>query len=243
MLHFLQHCGVYSHLLSAHHASLARQLHQPFVQLPDHFWPDDLSQSCQRLGIRYFLVSNACECAIDQVRSYFSLQRVVTPVPHVLQDQQSERHFRRCLVSSTCTAIRMALSLRIVHTLDQCCVFQKLIYFFHPWFPQIFDVLGQSAVPQTWLPMPKLDHAASLISSDAAATRKATLQHLRFNRKSINTRYNALFLRRKVARSDNSNSDIASRHRRTICQRNSSDSRHLHYRREGTCFPRTPEVT
>src|SRR5882724_8900040 len=46
--------------------------------------------------------------------------------------------------------------------------------------------------------MPKLDHAASLISSDAAATRKATLQHLRFNRKSINTRYNALFLRRKV---------------------------------------------
>src|SRR6266481_3272231 len=44
-------------------------------------------------------------------------------------------------------------------------------------------------------------------------------------------------------RSDNSNSDIASRHRRTICQRNSSDSRHLHYRREGTCFPRTPEVT
>jgi hypothetical protein len=49
--------------------------------------------------------------------------------------------------------------------LDQRRVFQKLIYFFHPWFPQIFDVLCQSAVPQTWLPMPKLDHAVSLISS------------------------------------------------------------------------------
>src|SRR5437660_11106567 len=92
----------------------------------------------------------------------------------------------------------MALSLRIVHTLDQCCVFQKLIYFFHPWFPQIFDVLGQSAVPQTWLPMSKLDHAASLISSDAASPRKATLLQCTTNRKSINTGYDALFLRRKV---------------------------------------------
>ena len=47
--------------------------------------------------------------------------------------------------------------------------------------------------------MSKLDHAASLISSDAASTRKATLQHRTINRKSINTGYNVLFLRRKVA--------------------------------------------
>src|SRR5207245_11229486 len=112
-------------------------------------------------------------------------------------------HFLLFLVSSTCTAVRMALSLRIVHTLDECCVFQKLIYFFHPWFPQIFDVLGQSAVPQTWLPMPKLDHAASLISSDAASTRKATLQHQTTNRKFTNSHQDALYLRRKVARRGN----------------------------------------
>jgi hypothetical protein len=48
--------------------------------------------------------------------------------------------------------------------------------------------------------MSKLDHAASLISSDAASTRKATLQQCTTNRKSINTRYDALYLRRKVAR-------------------------------------------
>src|SRR6266852_2578874 len=54
-------------------------------------------------------------------------------------------------------------------------------------------------MPQTGLPMPKLDHAASLISSDAASTRKATLQQRTTNRKSINTGYNVLFLRRKVA--------------------------------------------
>src|SRR6266446_2915186 len=53
-------------------------------------------------------------------------------------------------------------------------------------------------MPQTGLPMPKLDHAASLISSDAASTRKATLQRRTTNRKSINTGYNVLFLRRKV---------------------------------------------
>src|SRR6266567_822012 len=48
--------------------------------------------------------------------------------------------------------------------------------------------------------MSKLDHAASLISSDAAAKQKATLQQRTTNRKSINTGYNVLFLRRKVAR-------------------------------------------
>ena len=144
--------------------------------------------------------SSTCERAIDQIRPYFSLQRVVAPVPHMLQDQQSKRHFRRCLRPSTRTAIRMALSLRIVHTFDQRCVLEKMIYFFHPWFPQIFDVLCQSAVPQTWLPMSKLDHAASLISSDAAPTRKATLQHQTTNRKFTKTQQNSLYLRRKVAR-------------------------------------------
>src|SRR4030095_4382944 len=48
--------------------------------------------------------------------------------------------------------------------------------------------------------MSKLDHAASLTSSDAASTRKATLQQRITNTKSINTGYNVLFLRRKVAR-------------------------------------------
>jgi hypothetical protein len=61
------------------------------------------------------------------------------------------------------------------------------------------DVFRQSAVPQTWLPMSKLDHAASLISSDAASTRKATLQQRTANGKSINAGYNVFFLRRKGA--------------------------------------------
>src|SRR4029077_6339180 len=94
----------------------------------------------------------------------------------------------------------MSLSLCLVHTLHQCCVFQQLVYFFHPWFPKIFDVFRQSAVPQTWLPMSKLDHAASLISSDAASTRKATLQQRTTNGKSTNTCCDPLYLRRKVAR-------------------------------------------
>jgi hypothetical protein len=48
--------------------------------------------------------------------------------------------------------------------------------------------------------MPKLDHAASLTSSDVASKQKATLQQRTTNRKSINTGYNVFFLRRKVAR-------------------------------------------
>src|SRR3989442_903923 len=50
--------------------------------------------------------------------------------------------------------------------------------------------------------MSKLDHAASLTSSDAASTRKATLQHRATNRKSKNTGYDVLILRRKVANLD-----------------------------------------
>jgi hypothetical protein len=48
--------------------------------------------------------------------------------------------------------------------------------------------------------MSKLDHAASLTSSDAAAKQKATLQQRTTNRKSMNTGDNVLFLRRKVAK-------------------------------------------
>src|SRR2546426_12169220 len=48
--------------------------------------------------------------------------------------------------------------------------------------------------------MSKLDHAASLTSSDAAAKQKATLQQRTTHRKPINTGYNVLFLRRKVAK-------------------------------------------
>src|SRR3981189_1361369 len=47
--------------------------------------------------------------------------------------------------------------------------------------------------------MSKLDHVVSLTSSDAASKQKATLQQRTTTRKSINTGYNVLFLRRKVA--------------------------------------------
>src|SRR5204863_7569537 len=117
----------------------------------------------------------------------------------LLAEPQPKRHFRRCLRATMRPALAMSFSLCFVHTLHQCGVFQQLVYFFHPGFPQIFDVFRWSVVPQTWLPMSKLDHAASLISSDAASTRKATLPQCTTNRKSINIDYDPLFLRRKVA--------------------------------------------
>src|SRR6266403_4853276 len=48
--------------------------------------------------------------------------------------------------------------------------------------------------------MSKLDHAASLISSDAASPRKATLAPRARGRKSINAGYDPLYLRREVTR-------------------------------------------
>src|SRR6266853_2939717 len=52
----------------------------------------------------------------------------------------------------------------------------------------------------TYAPNSKLDHAASLISSDAASAQKATLQHRTIKRKFINACYDALYLRWIVAR-------------------------------------------
>jgi hypothetical protein len=83
---------------------LSRQLHQSSVQLTDHFWPDDLPRLAQR---------------------------GVTLVPHVLQHQQSNSHFRRCLRTSMRPALPMSISLCIVHTLHQWGVFRQLVYFFH----------------------------------------------------------------------------------------------------------------
>jgi transposase, IS5 family len=60
------------------------------LQLLNHFRPDSLSQPCQCLRIRHFLVSDARERAIHQIRTHFSLQRVVAPVPHVFQERVVE---------------------------------------------------------------------------------------------------------------------------------------------------------
>jgi len=78
-----------------HDPALSCQFHQPLVQIPDHFGTDHLSQPRQGLCIRHFLIADSREGPIDQIRAHFPLQRVVTPVPHMLQDQQ--RHFGGCL--------------------------------------------------------------------------------------------------------------------------------------------------
>jgi hypothetical protein len=70
----------------------------------------------------------------------------------VFQDQQPKRHFRRCLRAPMRPALAMSLPLCIVHTLHQCGVFQQLVYFFHPGFPQITlrqrrPVLSQACHP------------------------------------------------------------------------------------------------
>src|SRR5258708_35657595 len=59
--------------------------------------------------------------------------------------------------------------------------------------------------------MSKLDHAASLVSSDAASTRKPTRQQRTIKRKPINTSYDRLYLRRKEAKLVIGNDRVRSR--------------------------------
>src|SRR3989441_745437 len=103
----------------------------------------------QGLGIRHFLIADPREGPIDQIRAHFPLQCVVTPVPHMLQDQQPQRHFGGCLCPPARPALRMPLPLRFIHALHQSGILQQPICLPPPGVPQILDVFRQSRLPQT----------------------------------------------------------------------------------------------
>ena len=147
------HRRIYPHLPSLRHPSLLRQFHHPLVQLLNDFRLDQLPQSCQGLGVRHFFIPDPGKGAIHQIGPHLSLQHVVAPVPHVLQQQQAQHYFRRGLHSATNAALGMAFPLRFVHRVHQLLVFQQLVHQKHPRFPQPLDIFGQTSMPQRRLLM------------------------------------------------------------------------------------------
>src|SRR2546426_645463 len=166
---------IHPHPSSFHDPALSCQFHQPLVQIPDHFGTDHLSQPRQGLGIRHFLIADPREGPIDQIRAHFPLQRVVTPVPHMLQDQQPQRHFGGCLCPPARPALRMSLPLRFIHALHQSGILQQPICLPHPGFPQILDVFRQSRVPQTRSLVPQMDHSIASVTKFASDTHRHLL--------------------------------------------------------------------
>src|SRR5207302_4498323 len=144
------------------------------------------------------LIADPREGPIDQIRAHFPLQRVVTPVPHMLQDQQPQRHFGGCLCPPARPALRMPLPLRFIHALHQSSILQQPICLPHPGFPQILDVFRQSRVPQTRSLMPQMDHSIASVTKFASDTHRHLLAQ---TQPPSHTKHTSFFtiLRRKVA--------------------------------------------
>src|SRR2546422_8955123 len=124
---------------------------------------------------RHFLIADPREGPIDQIRAHFPLQRVVTPVPHMLQDQQPQRHFGGCLCPPARPALRMPLPLRFIHALHQSRILQQTNCLPHPGFPQILDVFRQSRVPQTRPLVPLKDYSIASVTKFASDTHRHLL--------------------------------------------------------------------
>jgi hypothetical protein len=66
-------------------SAFLRQLHDPLVQLLNHFRSEQLPQPRQSLRIGHLLVSDPRKSPINQIGAHFSFQRVIAPVSNVLQ--------------------------------------------------------------------------------------------------------------------------------------------------------------
>src|SRR6266705_1031991 len=128
-----------------------RLLHDPLVQLLNHFRSDELPQPRQGLRIGHLLVSDPRKSPIHQIGTHFSLQRVIAPVSNVFQQQQTQYHFGRRLLTPPPAALRISFALRLINRIQQLLIFQQTIDQTHPRFPQVLDILCQTWVPQRLL--------------------------------------------------------------------------------------------
>src|SRR5580658_3295478 len=147
------HRGIDPQLSPTRHSLFLRQLHDPLVQLLDHFRPDELPQPRHGLGIGHFAVSYSRKRAIHQIGPHFSLQRVIAPVANVFQQQQTQHHFGRSLLAASPAALRIPFALRLINRVQQLLIFQQTVHQPHPRLPQILDICRQTGVPQRWLLM------------------------------------------------------------------------------------------
>jgi hypothetical protein len=93
------------------------------MQLLDGRAAHRLRNAGQSLGVRHFVQSDARELAVGQVQAHLALQRIETPVAHMLEQQQPQHRFGGSLRASARGALGVALALRLEYRLDQFLVF------------------------------------------------------------------------------------------------------------------------
>src|SRR5215469_4216039 len=116
------HGGVHPHPSPLNHSPLLRYGHDAIVQFRDGLRAYHLSQSHQRLGVRNLLHPDPTEAAIHHVGSHLPLQRFITPVAHMLQNQHPQSHFRRRLLPSSHPTLLVSLALGVVDRIQQLLI-------------------------------------------------------------------------------------------------------------------------
>ena len=78
------HGGVDAHAPAGRHPMLARDLHDPLVDLLDHLRPQRHPPFADGLGVGHLGAADAGEIAVHQIGAHLPFQHPVTPVAQVL---------------------------------------------------------------------------------------------------------------------------------------------------------------
>ena len=157
----LDHGGVDAHAAAGGHPVVARDLHDPLVDLRDHLWPQRHPPFAHGLGVGHLGGADAGEIAVHQIGAHLPFEHSVTPVAHVLEHQQPQHHLGRIARPAPFAALRMPLGQGLVDHRHDFRVAEQLIGMFHPRFVQVFHFLGDQPVAEAALPAMGLNHALS----------------------------------------------------------------------------------
>jgi len=158
----LDHGGVDAHAAPGCHPVVARDLHDPLVDLLDHFGPQRQPPSAHGFGVGHLGGADAGEIAVHQIGAHLSFQHPVTPVAHVLEHQQTQHHLGRGARPAACAAPRMPLGQGFVNRRHDLRVGEQLIGVLHPRLVQILDFIGDQPVAEAALCAVGLNHALTL---------------------------------------------------------------------------------
>lgn len=112
----LNYSCVHAHLPALNNTFVPRQLDQPTMQFPNYLTTNRLSNPRQRFGVWHFAKADSSEIAIGQVGPYLSLQNVVAPVTHMLEQQQSQRYLGGSLRAAAGSTVLISLSYDVLST-------------------------------------------------------------------------------------------------------------------------------
>src|SRR5271166_171138 len=157
----LNHRGVDTHLAPLHHLPGLGDLYDPVVYLLDHSRSERNPPASHGLGIGHLASANAGEVAVHQVGADFTLQNYVTPIAHVLEDQQAQNYLGGKTRPAVTATVGVAVRQGLVNCRDDHIILQHHIDVAHPGLLQILDLLSNQPVTEAALQASRLNHAAS----------------------------------------------------------------------------------